>query len=243
MAREPTQRRADFSRGSTTADHRGHQLRGGRLLGRLVENDTTVELRNGAVFGADGQLCRHGVVITGTLISRWASRQRRRSGRGRSMPRASRSCPGSSMHPPHAVSRLRPEQRAGQPFMTSRQALRALRAGIRRSARWVAIVGWALLCAQRSSPAGCAALGCCTEHTSSKRLEEVVQREPVAAERLSMPGFVLTPGRPGERSVDRQPTTTSRPAHFEDSHDLGLTWGRFSDLPHRLPNGAPAGAP
>jgi len=34
----------------------------------LVENDTTVELRNGAVFGADGQLCRHGVVITGTLI-------------------------------------------------------------------------------------------------------------------------------------------------------------------------------
>ncbi len=129
-AREPTPRRADFSRGCTTADHRGHQLRGGRLLGRLVENYTTVELRNGAVFGADGQLCRHGVVITGTLISRWASRQRRRSGRGRSMPRASRSCPGSSMHPPHAVSRLRPEQRAGQPFMTSRQALRALRAGI-----------------------------------------------------------------------------------------------------------------
>jgi len=58
MAREPTPRRADFSRGCTTADHRGHQLRGGRLLGRLVENDTTVELRNGAVFGADGQLCR-----------------------------------------------------------------------------------------------------------------------------------------------------------------------------------------
>lgn len=126
---------------------------------------------------------------------------------------------------------------------SSRQALRALRAGIRRSARWVAIVGWALLCAQRSSPAGCAALGCCTEHTPSKRLEEVVQREPVAAERLSMPGFVLTPARPGERSVDRQPTTTSRPAHFEDSHDLGQTWGRFSDLKHRLTNGAPAGAP
>lgn len=89
----------------TTADHRGHQLRGGRLLGWLVENDTTVELRNGAVFSADGQLCRLGVITTWMLIFAVSGPSNgEQSGRGRSRPRSSRSCASSSMPTPTSRS-------------------------------------------------------------------------------------------------------------------------------------------